>query len=119
MNNDNYISPHKLTKQFNVTSGTLRRWAEQGKIKYLRPNKNGRRIYNIEDVKKIFGITENTQDKKTICYARVSSNHQKEDLDRQIKYLKDAYPDATIIKDIGSGLNWKRPGFNSILELSL
>lgn len=116
MNNDKYISPHALTKQFNITSGTLRNWAEAGKIRYLRPNHTGRRIYNIEDVKKIFGIVQSDNDKKCICYARVSSNHQKEDLERQITFLKNAYPDATIIKDIGSGLNWKRPGFNSILE---
>ena len=88
MNNDKYISPHKLTKQFNITSGTLRHWAEAGKVRYLRPNQTGRRIYNIEDIKKILGITDSDTDKKCICYARVSSNHQKEDLERQIQFLK-------------------------------
>ena len=117
MNNDNYISPCKLTKQFNITSGTLRNWAEDGKIRYIRPNKNGKRLYNIDDIRKFFGITESEfNNRKTICYARVSSNHQKEDLERQVQYLSKDYPNATIIKDIGSGLNWKRPGFNSLLE---
>ena len=116
MNNDKYISPNKLYKQFNITSGTLRHWAEAGKIRYLRPNQTGKRIYNIEDIKKILGITNTDTDKKRICYARVSSNHQKEDLERQVEFLKKAYPEAIIIKDIGSGLNWKRPGFISILE---
>jgi DNA-binding transcriptional MerR regulator len=53
MDNENYISPNKITKQYDITSGTLRRWAEAGKIRCLRPN-GGKRIYNIEDIKKIF-----------------------------------------------------------------
>jgi predicted site-specific integrase-resolvase len=116
MNNDKYISPSRLTKQFDITSGALRLWAESGKIRFLRPNGTGRRIYNIEDVKRIFDIEEDIVERKTICYARVSSSHQKEDLQRQIEFLEERYPDTEIIKDIGSGLNWKRPGFNSLLE---
>lgn len=98
------------------------RLSDAGKIRTLRPtgttNRPGKRIYNINDIKKIFGIKEDIIDthKHRICYARVSSNHQKEDLERQITLLKNAYPDAKIVKDIGSGLNWKRPGFNSLLE---
>ena len=53
MDNENYISPNKITKQYDITSGTLRRWSEAGKIRCLRPN-GGKRIYNIEDIKKIF-----------------------------------------------------------------
>jgi putative resolvase len=118
MDNEHYISPSKLTKQFDVTSGTLRRWAEDGKIRYLRPNGGkGKRIYNIQDVAKIFGINPpKPNESYTICYARVSSNHQKEDLERQVDMLKERYPDAKIIKDIGSGLNWNRQGFRSLLE---
>lgn len=116
MNNDKYISPGRITKQFDITSGTLRRWAEQEKIRYLRPN-GTRRIYNIDDVRKILGVEDNVSTQyNVVCYARVSSNHQKEDLERQVAVLKTKYPNAKIIKDIGSGLNWNRPGFNSILE---
>ena len=115
MNNTNYISPSKITKQFDITSGTLRNWAEQGKIRYLQPNK--KRIYNIKDIEKIFGISSDIIKQTIVLYARVSSYHQKEDLDRQIKVLQKDYPDARVIKDIGSGLNWKRPGFRALLEL--
>jgi hypothetical protein len=62
MDNENYISPNKITKQYDITSGTLRRWAEAGKIRCLRPN-GGKRIYNIEDIKKIFN-KENNKDEK-------------------------------------------------------
>jgi len=68
MDNENYISPNKITKQYDITSGTLRRWAEAGKIRCLRPN-GGKRIYNIEDIKRIFNKEnnkdENNKDEKT------------------------------------------------------
>ena len=51
----------------------------------------------------------------TICYCRVSSYKQKDDLDRQIKFMQAKYPNAEIVKDIGSGLNYKRKGLKSIL----
>lgn len=116
MNNDKYISPRHITKQFNITSGTLRLWAENGKIRCIRPNQTGGRLYNTADVEQIFGSNSTFKNKKTLCYARVSSSHQKEDLERQESFLRQRYPDSTIIKDIGSGLNWKRKGFNSLLE---
>lgn len=51
-----------------------------------------------------------------ICYARVSSEHQQGDLERQIAHLQQCFPDHEIISDIGSGLNWKRRGFAALLE---
>ena len=56
------------------------------------------------------------QEKTKIIYARVSSNHQKEDLQRQIQDLQTAYPTHKLIRDIGSGLNYKRKGFQRLLE---
>ena len=64
MDNENYISPNKITKQYDITSGTLRRWAEAGKIRCLRPN-GGKRIYNIEDIKKIFNKENNKDENAT------------------------------------------------------
>lgn len=118
MNNNElcYITPKKIKKQFDITSTTLRRWSEQGKIQCIRPNSSetngGKRIYNINDIKRILGLPDEVTliEKKRICYARVSSNHQKGDLERQVKLLEEKYPNTTIIKDIGSGLNWKRQG---------
>ena len=61
-------------------------------------------------------IKERINEKKKICYARVSSEKQKEDLNRQCEYLRQKCPDHELIKDIGSGLNWKCKSFTSILE---
>lgn len=118
MNDDQFISPCKIKKKFDVTSNTLRTWAEKDQIRYIRiRDGKGKRLYNIEDVEKIFyGSKLPEQRKKVICYARVSSNHQKGDLDRQIELLQETYKEAEIISDIGSGLNFKRKGFQTLLD---
>jgi predicted site-specific integrase-resolvase len=48
----------------------------------------------------------------------VSSNGQKEDLKRQVSKMQEEYPNHRIITDIGSGINFKRPGLRTILELT-
>jgi putative resolvase len=60
--------------------------------------------------------TKQTTKKVKVCYARVSSEHQRGDLERQIADLQRHFPDHEIISDIGSGLNWKRRGFTALLE---
>jgi predicted site-specific integrase-resolvase len=62
------------------------------------------------------GEAKQQQEKTKIIYARVSPNHQKEDLQRQIHDLQAAYPDHELISDIGSGLNYHRKGFQRLLE---
>jgi len=47
----------------------------------------------------------------TVCYARVSSYSQREDLERQLAYLRAHYPEAEFISEIGGGLNFFRRKF--------
>lgn len=115
MNDDKYITPAEIKKHFGISTNSLRKWTIDGKIKSIRPN-GTRRLYSSKDINQFFGVTEPIINRATVCYARVSSNHQKEDLERQIKLLQSEYPNAKIIKDIGSGLNWKRTGFTTLLE---
>ena len=63
-------------------------------------------------------LKKDNNNKRNICYCRVSTSSQKEDLERQIEYFRCKYPDYEIIKDIGSGLNFKRKGFNTILDIA-
>jgi len=116
--NEQYISPYKIKKRFDVSSNTLRTWAEKGIISCIRIREGkGKRLYNISEVEKIFNIPSNERNKrKTICYARVSSDHQKEDLNRQIELFKKSFPEAEILSDIGSGLNYKRKNFQNLLN---
>lgn len=114
-----YVKATYIQKHFDISHSTLRRWAEQGKINVVHLPTNNQRLYDYEQLLEITGTKDNTNttvDRKRICYARVSSSHQKEDLQRQVEYLKTQCPDSEIIQDIGSGLNWNRKGIQSLLD---
>ena len=52
----------------------------------------------------------------TVGYCRVSGESQSDDLASQVAYLQKHYPEAEIIRDFGSGINFKRKGLISLLE---
>ena len=54
-----------------------------------------------------------------ICYVRVSTIGQKDDLERQKKYMKGKYPTYILVEDIGSGINFNRRGLRKIIKLSI
>jgi predicted site-specific integrase-resolvase len=108
-----YVKSKEARKQLGVSDTTLREWASSGQIKFIRASVGSNRLYNTEDF--IKEREENTDKRINYIYCRVSSYSQKEDLERQIGYLKERYPDHEIIKDIASGINFKRKGFNKIL----
>ncbi len=101
-----YVSNKKARQVYQVSEDTLRRWANDGKIKFIS-TKGGHRRY---------ALPEQNEEKESIIYARVSSKKQESDLNRQIAFLQQKYPKYTVIKDIGSGINFKRKGFLSILD---
>ena len=102
-----YITTKEACKKLGVHPNTLRRWEKEGKVKAIRTPGNTR-LYEID-------ILEENQGCK-IIYSRVSSHGQEEDLQNQIKYLRERYPNHELIQDIGSGLNFKRKGFITLLE---
>lgn len=111
--NGTWLRSQKASELFGVHPQTLRRWADQGTIEYKKTH-GGQRIYRIDS-----GSTE--MSKPTIpsyIYVRVSSNKQKDDLERQASFLQSKYPNHLLIKDIGSGLNFKRKGLIKLLERS-
>lgn len=76
------------------------------------------KYYSQEQLNHFLGIRGiETKNKKVIGYCRVSSDKQKDDLEGQIENVK-TYMYAKgyqfeIIKDIGSGINYNKKGFNS------
>ncbi len=117
-----YVKPSVIQTKYDISSQTLRKWVDQNKIKSVKLPDSGRRLIHYKDFLRYIGreiCEENEATKKHICYARVSSMHQKEDLQRQIETLKERFPEYEIIQDIGSGLNWKRKGLETLLELVL
>ena len=111
--------PHREARDFyGVSDSTIRRWVSTNKIIFKR-TPSGQRTYFIND-KAI--PNDSSPSKNTILenyvYCRVSSNKQKDDLERQVQFISRQYPGYKIIKDIGSGLNYKRPGLLKLLEQS-
>ena len=66
---------------------------------------------------------DENEEKMTIGYCRVSSHDQKEDLERQIKrvekYCHKFECPVEIIRDLGSGLNFKKRGLQRLIQLIL
>jgi predicted site-specific integrase-resolvase len=115
--NGSWISSKKACEFYGVSGNTLRRWADNNQIEYKRTPSNQRSYFishddSKESKKEIVSIKQN------YVYCRVSSRKQADDLERQCKFLKDKFPNHILIKDIGSGLNYKRPGLLKILEQS-
>ena len=59
-------------------------------------------------------------DSRTYYYARVSSKKQIDDLNRQIEnlrtYIESKYETYEIISDVGSGINYTKPGLQKLIE---
>lgn len=99
-------------KKTGLSPNTLRKYADNGTIQAVRVGKRKQRLF---DVDSLLG-TKNSQAKPVVCYCRVSSAKQKEDLARQVAFMRQKFPEAEIVQDIGSGLNFKRKGLKAILQ---
>lgn len=106
------LKAKQAAEYYNISTSNLRKWARDGKIS-VKQTKGGQYQYIIKDENQECPeqISEN------IIYARVSSKKQFNDLQIQGDKLQRAFPEFTLIKDIGSGINFKRKGFIKILEL--
>lgn len=109
-----YAARTKAAKHYGVSGQTIVTWAKNGTLDF-KTLPSGQRRYKIDVDEEDSGEKK----KKKVCYCRVSSNGQKDDLERQIKYMRDKYPGWTIMSDIGSGLNWNRKNLKTILQWSL
>src|SRR6266581_3777784 len=112
-------SPKNFSKLAGVSVFTLQRWDRKGTLTAHRTPTN-RRYYTHDQYLQYRGLVAGSQG-KTIAYARVSSLSQKKDLTLQKAALRAHCLEHGIkvdqwIEDIGSALNYKRKGFNQIIE---
>jgi putative resolvase len=96
----------------------MRKWEATGELVPARKSKGGTRYYNLEEI-----LGTEDRDLSTVCYARVSSHDQKEDLARQ-QVMLESYCSSKgwkseTIKDLGSGMNYKKKGLCQLLEAIL
>ena len=114
-------------KMLGTTPGQLRKWEANGELLPARKTQGGTRYYAIAD---LFGrsaaaspAAASPEEPLTVCYARVTSYDQKADLDRQQAAL-EAYCATKgwrtrVIRDLGSGMNYRKKGLQELLELIL
>ena len=103
-----YIPLRKAVEFLGLHPHTLRKYADEGKIESIK-NEAGQRFYDVESYQR------KTVKPAVICYCRVSSTKQRDDLARQVTFMREQYPESEIVQDIGSGLNFKRKGLQSLL----
>ena len=82
-----------------------------GEITCIRTG-GGHRRYDVQS----FIDAQTRTDITTIGYCRVGGKGQADDLASQVGYSQKHYPEAEIIKDFGSGINFKRKGLRTLLE---
>ena len=107
----------EAAKLLGISKPTLLRKIKNGEIKAHRIG----REYRVPE-SEIKRILKGKLPDKVAIYARVSSRDQKEDLERQVEYLKNycsakGYQVAKIITDISSGLNENRKGLKQLFKL--
>ena len=114
------ISIGDAAKELGISTKTLRRWTDTGKIKFER-SPTGQRRFFLADILRITPRDFNQLDNRiTINYARVSSHDQKADLVRQAQVL-EAFSATNgwqfkTIQDLRSGLNSNNRGLQKLLK---
>ncbi len=107
-----HVTPKEAAKILGVHVSSLRRWENEGKLKAIR-TPGGQRRFVLSEVEKVAGMPRTV---RTVCYGRVSTHSQQDDLQRQLEHLRQRYPEAEIISEVGSGLNFRRKKFLTVLE---
>ena len=106
------LSISQMAARLGVHPQTLRRWEREGQSPKPERTLGNHRRYK----------TAPAQEQGLVVgYVRVSSHDQKADLERQKQYVheKSGKPVDLVIKDLGSGLNYKKSGFKQLLLLLL
>lgn len=116
-----YLSIGEVSVLIGVSVVTLRRWEKSGKLQAAYRTFGNHRRYLKSKILEIFKTPDTGEPRFSVGYARVSSSDQKSDLERQKLKIKDLVPikDLRIIEDLGSGMNFKKRGFTSLLNLVL
>lgn len=115
MSSLNYVPRKKVLETLGIHYQTLYNLVKRKEIETIKVGRVS--VYNLDKYIKDNNILINNKEK--ICYCRVSSQKQKEDLDRQINLMKQLYPSHRIISDIGSGLNFKRKGLQELINMAI
>ena len=125
MNGDKqeYISVKRASELCGLCPQTLRSLAEKNKIDHFK-TAAGHRRFNKSAIEKMRNVNfvdgqVSIPKRENFIYTRVSSQKQHDDLVRQLEYVRSKdpkYSTYTIVQDIGSGINFKKRGLQTILD---
>lgn len=122
---DKFVGKKIALKILGISHMTLLKLDSDKKIEVIR-TAGGHRKYNVHkyimDNKQTIDqnkIKKPKVQQMNICYVRVSTSSQKDDLVRQTKQMTTKYPNYEVISDIGSGINFNRPGLRKIIRYAI
>lgn len=115
-----YVTVGEASKITGLHPHTVRKLVEQDCIACYKTPSGQRRI-NSKSLDEFIGSCQISKHMKSLqanfLYARVSTEDQLDDLERQIDYLRrPEYTDYTIVKDVSVGMDFKRKGLSTILD---
>lgn len=110
----------EVLKLLKITRPTLTKYVKEKKI-LVKELPNGFYDYDEDSVLKAANIST---ERDSVVYARVSTQKQKKDLEKQIQIIteyanKNGYRIDKVYSDVASGLNYDRKSFNELLNLVL
>lgn len=119
-----YCSIGELAELLGVAVITLRRWDKAGKLPCAMRTAGGHRRYDAGSVQRQLGTggCAAPDERLTVAYARVSSHDQKEQLGTQAQRLRQhcqrqGWPEPLVLEDLGSGMNYRKPGLNKLIKM--
>jgi excisionase family DNA binding protein len=117
---ERYLGTREFAKLLGVSRVTVIKWIKSGRITAYSVHGKWRIPYS--EVERLLKGAQRV--KRVAIYARVSSNTQRDDLERQVEALKlwvsKNLPNAEyiIVTDIASGLNEDRRGLRKLIEMA-
>lgn len=120
-----YVSIGKAAALVGVSISTMRRWEEEGFLIPAFRTLGGHRRYLVSSLENALGLPKesNPRTRKALAYARVSSSDQRSDLETQkeklVRYCSGHFTSFEVISDLGSGLNFNKPGLKKLLNTIL
>ncbi len=118
------LSVSQVAALLGISIGTLRRWDKDGYLKPSFRTMGGHRRYDLHYLEERFFDKKPSLEKsacRALAYCRVSSSNQKVDLATQVRklslYCQQHFANFEVIEDLGSGLNYKKPGLRKLFRL--
>ena len=117
---ERYLSTREFARVLGVSRVTVVKWIKSGRIVAYSVHGKWRIPYS--EVERLLRGVQGV--KRVAIYARVSSNTQRDDLERQVEALKlwvsKNFPNAeyVVVTDVASGLNEDRRGLRKLIEMA-